>query len=212
VVQSLNGRSNSARVLRRRLEILRFAAAAFRREGFERAAMRDIAQSAELTPGALYYYFRNKQEILYFCQDYSLDRMIEEGALIRRLKGPPDAQLRRLILAQMTCMLDELRGSAAHAEFSALPPRLLRKVVLKRDKYERMMRAIVSRGVRTRVFRKCDPKLVTLAMLGAINWTIKWFRPDGARGADEIAREFADYLVRGLKSGGVTRKSKVARR
>jgi AcrR family transcriptional regulator len=162
--------------------------------------MRDIAKALGVTTGVLYHNFRSKQEILYFCQDYSLDRMLEEGALIRRLKGRPDAQLRRLILAQMTCMLDELKGSAAHAEFSSLPPRLLRKVVRKRDRYERMMRGIVARGVRARVFRKCDPKLVTLAMLGAINWTIKWYRPDGARGADQIAREFADYLVRGLKA------------
>jgi len=35
-----------------------------------------------MAPGNLYYYFRNKQEILYFCQDYSLDRMLEEARRI----------------------------------------------------------------------------------------------------------------------------------
>ena len=86
----------------------------------------------------------------------------------------------------------------AHVEFAALPPRLLKKVVAKRDSYERLMRGIVSQGMRLGAFRKRDPKLVTLAMLGAINWTIKWYRPEGRKSAAKIAREFADYLIKGL--------------
>ena len=194
-----NGRYKTDRRTARRLEILRSAAGEFRRRGFERAGMRDIAGSLGVTTGALYYQFRSKQELLYFCQDYSLDRMLEEGARIRREKTAPATRLRRLIEAQMTCMLDELQGSAAHVEFASLPARLLNKVVLKRDRYERLMRGIVSQGMRTGAFRKRDPKLVTLAMLGAINWTIKWYKPDGSKKAPDIAREFSDYLVHGLK-------------
>jgi hypothetical protein len=35
-------------------------------------------------------------------------------------------------------------------------------------------------------------------MLGALNWTARWYRPDGPVPAAEIADAFADYLVRGL--------------
>ena len=194
-----NGRYVFGSKTQKRLEILRSAAAAFRREGFERAGMRDIARALGVTTGVLYHNFKSKQQILYFCQDYSLDRMLEEGARIRKEKGSPAARLRRLIEAQMTCMLDELQGSAAHVEFAGLPARLLKKVVVKRDKYERLMRGIVTQGMRSGAFRKRDPKLVTLAMLGALNWTIKWYRPDGGLSPTKIAREFADYLVKGLQ-------------
>src|SRR6266850_3276463 len=145
--------------------------------------MREIADGLGVTTGVLYYHFRDKGELLYFCQDYSLGRMLEEGARIRREKGAPATRLRRLIEAQLTCMLDELQGSAAHLEFATLPPRLLKKVVAKRDRYERLMRGIVSKGIRAGAFRRRDPKLVTLAILGAINWTIKWYRPDGGQSA-----------------------------
>jgi AcrR family transcriptional regulator len=190
-----NGRYKS---LAKRLEILRAAAAVFRRRGFDRAGMREIADGLGVTTGVLYYHFKDKDEILYFCQDYSLDRMLEEGARIRREKAAPGVRLRRLIEAQLTCMLDELQGSAAHVEFAGLPPPLLKKIVAKRDKYERLMRGVVSQGMRTGAFRKRDPKLVTLAMLGAINWTIKWYRPEGRQSAARISREFADYLIKGL--------------
>jgi hypothetical protein len=38
-------------------------------------------------------------------------------------------------------------------------------------------------------------------MLGAVNWTARWFRPDGARSVAEIADSLSDYLVRGLLPG-----------
>ncbi len=44
----------------------------------------------------------------------------------------------------------------------------------------------------------CDSKLVTFAILGAMNWIPKWFSPAGERSPKEIADAFASYLVRGV--------------
>jgi hypothetical protein len=52
--------------------------------------------------------------------------------------------------------------------------------------------------VKSREFTRCDAALVTRAMLGAVNWTARWYRPDGPQGVDEIADGLADYLVKGL--------------
>ena len=95
-------------------------------------------------------------------------------------------------------MLDELHGSAGHIEFHAVPPGRLKKIIAKRDAYERLVREAVEEGARARRFAPCDPKLTTLAILGAINWTARWYRPDGGWSPEAIADGFADYLVRGL--------------
>jgi hypothetical protein len=47
-------------------------------------------------------------------------------------------------------------------------------------------------------FADTDAALVTRAMLGAVNWTARWYRPDGPQPVTEIADTLADYLVRGL--------------
>ena len=60
----------------RRLAILKAAARAFRDKGFAAAGMRDIAVAADLSPANLYHYFRGKDELLFFCQDRSLDRLL----------------------------------------------------------------------------------------------------------------------------------------
>jgi xanthine dehydrogenase iron-sulfur cluster and FAD-binding subunit A len=36
------------------------------------------------------------------------------------------------------------------------------------------------------------------AMLGALNWASRWYRPDGKQSVAAIADGLADYLVRGL--------------
>lgn len=181
------------------LEILRSAAVVFRQRGFDGATIEEIAGRLGMTKGSLYYYFRDKEEILYATQSYSLDRLLEHARRIERLRLPPDRKLREIIVAQMRCMLDELQGSSAHIEFHALSPKKLRAIISKRDRYERKLRAVIERGQRSGVFVRCDAKLATLAILGAVNWSVKWYRPEGPLSVDRIAHEFADLLVRGLR-------------
>jgi AcrR family transcriptional regulator len=207
MIQTSNARSEAmpdatrppaSRAVRKKLEILRGAAAAFRDRGYAGTSVRDIARLTGMVPGNLYYYFRNKQEILFFCQDYSLDVLLREARRIRRRRIGPEEKIRALIRCQVLCMLDELHGSAGHIEFHAMARRRLRGIIAKRDEYERMVRSVVEEGVRAGRFAPCDPKLVSLAILGAVNWTARWYRAGGTWEPEEIAGAFAGYLVRGL--------------
>jgi AcrR family transcriptional regulator len=119
MVQILNPGSNkvtSERMRRkseaRRLDILRAAARVFRRSGVAAAGMRDIAAEADLSPGNLYYYFAGKDELLFFCQDRTVDRMLEAAETARASTVPVADQLRAVIRAHLHYTLDELEGPA----------------------------------------------------------------------------------------------------
>ena len=126
----------------RRIEILKSAAAAFRRRGYHGASVDEIASALEMTKGNLYYYFRNKEEILYACHDYSLDVLAgADGRGRRPTPSPPDDKLRRLILAFIHMMLDELQGTALTLDLQALSPPLL-------EAHHRQTRSLRSRHAR----------------------------------------------------------------
>lgn len=206
-----NGRFRR-RYLARRLEILRAAGKEFRLRGFAETGMRDIAAAADLSPANLYNYFHGKHEILFFCQDVSLDRMIAALDEARRLRTSAAAKLRLVIVSHLRCVLDEVEGSAAHLLTNALPPRLQRALVVKRDRYEEGVRQLIAAGVRSGEFLPCDPALSARAVLGALNWSVRWFSPDGPLTAAEIADGFADYLIRGLLANpGALRRTASAR-
>jgi AcrR family transcriptional regulator len=182
-----------------RIEILKSAAAAFRKLGYHGATVEQIAAALHMKKGNLYYYFRNKEEILFACHEYSHDRLQELLDNVVRSTAPADEKLRRLIVSTVHVILDELHGTALLLDLEALSPAHLKAVIVRRDRFDRGMRMILDEGVATGTFVPGDPKLVAFAMLGALNWIARWFNPAGPASSDEIATRFADYLIAGLR-------------
>ena len=69
------------------------------------------------------------------------------------------------------------------------------------------MRRIIEHGIRDGAFRRVDAKVAMFAILGAINWVARWYRPEGALDAATIGAQFADHLV-----GGLAPRAEAARR
>jgi TetR/AcrR family transcriptional regulator len=183
----------------RRVEILKSAAAAFRRRGYHGASMGEIAQALRMTKGSLYYYFENKEEILFFCHDYSLDILLEGLQRVQSAGGTPPQKLRSLVESFVHHILDDLRGTALTLDFQALSAPRLRRVIAKRDRFDRGIRRLLQEGMDAGAFAPGDPKLLTFAILGAVNWIPRWFDPNGPATSEQIGRVFADYLVAGLQ-------------
>ncbi len=160
--------------------------------------MRDIADASGLSPGNLYYYFKGKQEILYFCQERALEQMLASLEQAQNQDGDVAPRLFTLIHAHVCCLLDELEDSVEHLMISGLPPELRDQLIDKRDRYEKGIRKLIQKGVDRGEFSTEDSALVTRAILGAANWTSQWFNPDGSQSVAEIADTMAAYLVQGL--------------
>jgi len=211
VVRKSNDRSHiPLRVVRRdrqRDSILRSAARLFRERGFADTGMRDIAAAADLSAANLYHYFDSKNDLLFYCQDRALDRMLAAVALARQGSRSAAERLHVVLSAHLQTLLDEIEGATAHLQIDSLPPSLRDVIVKKRDRYERALRRIIADGIRRGELVDMDPAVVARAMLGAMNWTVTWFRPDGPDTPIAVGEMISRFLVRGiaLRSPAVTR-------
>jgi AcrR family transcriptional regulator len=182
-----------------RVDIMKSAAKAFRRLGYHGATVEQIAAALKMKKGNLYYYFKNKEAILYACHQYSLDELIRLLEEVERSGLSADEKLRRLIVAFVHTILDELHGTALFLDLEALSPVHLKAVIARRDTFDRGVRRVLEEGMATGTFGPGDAKLRAFALFGAINWIPRWFNPDGPASSQEIADHFADFLIGGLK-------------
>jgi AcrR family transcriptional regulator len=198
---------------RQRTLILRAAAQLFRDRGFAETGMRDIADAADLSPANLYHYFDGKHDLLFYCQDRALDRMLEAVAAARRTASSAPERLRLVLTAHVHTLLDDIEGATAHLQMESLPPSLRRAIVKKRDRYEQALRRLIAEGVRSGELVDLDQAIVARAMLGAMNWTVTWFRPEGAETAAAVGDVVSRFLVRGIaaRSPAVRRSLSVVR-
>jgi AcrR family transcriptional regulator len=196
--RSLEGSPRTRRRDRQRDAILRAAARLFRERGFADTGMRDIAAAADLSAANLYHYFDGKNALLYYCQDRALDRMLASVASARRASRSAADRLRTVFIAHLQTLLDEIEGATAHLQIDSLPPSLRAAIVRKRDRYEEALRRIIVEGIAGGELVDMDPAIAARAMLGALNWTVTWFRPEGRDSATAVGDVIARFLVRGI--------------
>lgn len=198
MVQIATEAATTLRAADRKREILAAASRVFRSKGLHATGMRDIAAELDMHVGNLYYYFKNKEELLAFCQEDALaglQALVEEA---RALNGGAARRLRHLIVGHVQLLNETTPGSLAHLEVEALSEDWQPRIIALRNDYERAVRQIIADGIDSGAFRRLDAESATLAILGSLNWTVKWFRDDGKKTATEIGSEFADLLVGGL--------------
>jgi len=185
---------------RRRTEILHAALRAFRERGYFATTLDDIAERLGVGKTALYHYFPDKEAILYACHQESLAELDRILRGTRRYASATE-RLAYVIREHVRVMTDTLEGSPLAFEVPALSSARQRPIIAARDRYERALRRMITEGISAGEFREVEPKIAVFAVLGAINWIARWYRPEGSLHAQELGRQFADHLVGGLTCG-----------
>lgn len=182
----------------KREAVVKAAARAFSRNGFRATSLEEIAKDLNVTKAALYYYVKNKNDILLECLRHSTavgDAALEYG----QANGRTGREKLTLMLGRyITEMTRDLAGLAVIGEISGLPVKEQKVVIAARDKFDHAMRAIISEGIRDGSISPCDPKLAVFAIMGAVNWLPRWFSPEGERSGDQIAEAFVALFEQGL--------------
>jgi len=185
----------------RRQAILQHALTLFDRQGFANTSLDDIARETGVKREAIYYYFKNRAEILLY-----IIRPQSE-ALVSGLKAIIDADA-----DPATKLYEAIRNHLQRFDRHCLEMTIsLRDIYLEDAKdvrremdqtwrrYESMWTRLVADGQASGAFaRSGDPKMVAFAILGMCNWLARWYDPRKSVSVDELIETYFDMLAHGL--------------
>jgi hypothetical protein len=92
-------------------------------------------------------------------------------------------------------------------DWRTLSPQSRKKVIALRNEYEGHVKAVLDELSSTGLI-PADTGMFRLFLLGALNWTVQWYRPGGDLTIDELADRFLELMVpsAGYNSGRLPAK------
>lgn len=191
----------AGRVGKRRYdEVLRAAGEVFAEKGYEASSTQDIADRLGILKGSLYYYTDSKESLLFELVEGALRRGLQRTEKIAEQDKPAVDRLRELVQGHIEYLTDNLVNVKLllHERRSLAPAHrdLVREL---EEAYQSRVRALVAEGQADGSIRDdLDPRIVALAILGALNWLYRWYQDgNGHLGPAEIASQFSVILVEG---------------
>src|SRR2546430_10936886 len=173
-----------------RKAILDAAAKLFIERGLGGTSMQDIAQQLGLTRTAVYYYFKNKEEILKgLTEDVTLAAKQMTGKVAAQRDAQPAQALRALVEQHAKLILSrpaEFRVVDRNEE--DMPPKLQAASEAARRGVFENVAAVVPRGAGTRSFHSSAAPVAAPGVLGRCDWAARWVKRRGRKaGAGLVA-------------------------
>jgi AcrR family transcriptional regulator len=196
----------------RRVELLDAAARAFMKQGFAATSLDRVSDEIGSTKGAIYYYYRSKSELFFAVHRRGME--LTEAAIRPpfEMDAAPRDRLHRMAFAHTLLVIDHLpylRVIAQGLELHLLERTneseraALAEVAGLREANENLYIRVIKDGVSSGDFRSVDAKLAAKPLLGALNWTSRWYHPrDGETQASrkKLALSIADFVTAGLEA------------
>jgi AcrR family transcriptional regulator len=152
-----------------------------------------------LQKASLYHHVSSKQEILLALLDRALDMLFERIDSIAKQPLPADEKLRQMVQVYLRMLAENSDLSAVLLfEHRSLEPAQHKRHIPNRDRFELLWRDVLDDGVRSGLFLCPDTALAVRALMGILNWTITWYRPDGALSIEQIADQYSSLVLNGL--------------
>ena len=183
----------------KRLSILSAAAKIFNERGYHNTAMADVAEAIGVSKPFLYYYLKDKEDILYECSRIATEQMHAMLADVRKAEVTGWQRIEMAFRGYAEIMTTDfgvclIRNSAP----GSLPSKSREKLWAGRRRLNKEIEVFIAQGIADGSIRTCDPKTLSFALFGAFNWMTIWYRANGRLRPATIADNFLDIIARGV--------------
>ena len=176
-------------------DVVRAAGKVFRRNGFARASLEEIAEELGMWKGSLYNYISSKDDLLTAVIAIPAERLTSEVRQLATGPGTPEERLRAIVRCHVDVLVD-------HYDFVAVYLHEIagRELGAQWRAYDREYAALVEQVVREGIDAGAipadrDPRLMTMTLVGALNWLTRWWDPAGDIGPELVTDQIADIVL-----------------
>jgi TetR/AcrR family transcriptional regulator, cholesterol catabolism regulator len=177
-------------------KIIAVATELFAQQGYHATGVAELGRAVGLGAGALYHHIGSKEELLLTIVRAHLEDVLAFGTLLLAAEGTAVAKLHelarehmRLVAHRRTELLVMLR------ELDSLTGQRRADMLALRDAVEDVWNEVVRRGVEAGELTDLDPMFVKV-VLGAMNYSLFWFQPDGSETPEQMADRILNMLLK----------------
>jgi len=195
----------------RKTEIVEAAAHCFMERGYHATGIDDVARRLGCTKGRIYHHYASKTDLFFAVHREGMARLFAAQEAILPLPDDTLEGLAAMLHAHARAMLEHhtyetvvAQGVQVH-RFEATTPdqrETMAALIAERDRFEALFTDRLRLGIAQGEIRESDVPVTVKILLGALQWSIIWYRPrpddDAARRTDLAARMVAP-LVEGLR-------------
>ncbi len=184
-------------------EILTEAHELFYEKGYERAAMREIAERVGISKAAMYHHFKNKEEILYtICLQAGqiiVENMRKSINRNQRTDLPVKEQLTNILFKYTSNYIKNKNfNKILLYDIESLPYAKKRKILDLQKQNLRQFRSFLKSQIDAGRIKQCNLNVLTFSLFGAVHWLYFWHKEDKAMGLREVVEQIVDYHLHGV--------------
>jgi TetR/AcrR family transcriptional regulator, cholesterol catabolism regulator len=170
--------------------------------------MREIAADAGINIATLYFHCSTKEQLLFDvlidAQQRVADRLREQ---IEAVGASWSGRLAAAIGVHIKiCAEQAFPTTINRVDMQRLTDEHRDTYLTMRDAYEREFRDLIRGGIAAGEFRPVDPKLTAFAIIGIGHTVGRWYRPDGPLTPAQIAEQYIDFILAGLRADAATER------
>jgi len=192
----------------KREAVLRVAAQLFNEKGFHATSLDEVAERLHVTKPTLYYYVKNKDEILFECVRIGLEKMQEAIVEVTESGGNAIDKLVAGMRRYVEIVTMDFGMCLIRVGEDPLPPEGRKKLRKLKAEIDREFRALIKQGIKEGLLAKRDPKISAFILAGALSWIGRWYREDGGLSPGEIADQAVAIVLNGLLREPATEEKK----
>lgn len=172
----------------------------FEKYGYHGVTVDRIVTECNTSKGGFYHNFKSKDELLYYIHDMFITYVLNKAQEAYAKYQTPTERLCAIIQSFVKVFdLYKPHITVFYQESTYLKQEYSQKINEKREQFKQIIFQVVRDGVEAGEFRPELPvEIAGMSIIGMVNWTYKWFKPNGPMTIEEIAKIFTDLILHAL--------------